>query len=235
MQLFFTQNIQNNIAIIDGQEHIHLAKALRKVIGDVVHLLDGKGALFLAEITGQTKKVTTLYIKEVVESVTANPNNLILAVAPTKNLDRYEWMVEKATEIGVKEIIPFFSQNSERRRLKTERVEAIAISAVKQSKTLFVPKIWEPIKFKELFIHDIAPQKYIAYLRENTENVVTAFPQLNIHENTIVLIGPEGGFTVEEAQLAEKNNFKTLSLGNKRLRTETAGVFTASAYQLLCK
>jgi len=235
MQIFYSTNIQDNIAIIDGQENIHLSKVLRKEIGDEVYLLNGKGTLFLAEITSQSKKATTLTIKNTVESEEKNHNNLILAVAPTKNIDRYQWMIEKAVEIGVNQIIPFYSQNSERRRLKLERLEAIAIAAMKQSKTLFLPKIAAPINFKDLLNQEFSDQKFIAYLRDNTTDVTTSFPQLKPELSTVVLIGPEGGFTVEEAAQAEKNKFKTLSLGNKRLRTETAGVFTAAAYQLLCK
>ena len=176
MQLFYTKNIQNNIAIIEGQENIHLSKVLRKVVGDEVHILNGIGQLYLAEITQQTKKATTLIIKQTIENKSKNSNNLILAVAPTKNMDRFEWMVEKATEIGVKEIIPFFSQNSERRRLKTERVEAIAISAIKQSKTLFVPKIWEPIKFKELFNKDMTAFNDLVKAIDECSSFLLVFP-----------------------------------------------------------
>lgn len=235
MQIFYTKNISGNIALIDGQESIHLTKVLRKNVDDEVYICNGLGSLFKAEITAVSKKESVLNIIETVEHQNENLCQLILAVAPTKNMDRYEWMIEKAVEIGVNQIIPFYSQNSERRRLKLERLEGIAIAAMKQSKTLFLPKISEAIKFKDLLNLEFSEQKFIAYLRGNTEDVKSVFPKLSTTKSTIILIGPEGGFTVEEAAEAEKNKFKTLSLGSKRLRTETAGVFTASAYQLLCK
>lgn len=235
MQLFYTTNIQMNIAIINGQENIHLTKVLRKNVGDEVFICNGEGGLFKAVLSSTSKKESVLDILETIEQQTENPSQLILAVAPTKNMDRYEWMIEKAVEIGVNKILPFYSQNSERRRLKLERLEGIAVAAMKQSKTLFLPIIAEPVKYKDLLTQDFSEQKFIAYLRDNTGDVSTSFPQLKPELSTVVLIGPEGGFTVEEAEQAVKNKFKTLSLGSKRLRTETAGVFTASAYQLLCK
>ncbi len=235
MQLFYTTNIQKNIAIINGQENIHLTKVLRKNVGDEVFICNGEGGLFKAVLSSISKKESVLDILETIEQQTENSSQLILAVAPTKNMDRYEWMIEKSVEIGVNKIIPFYSQNSERRRLKLERLEGIAVAAMKQSKTLFLPIIAEPVKYKDLLTQNFSEQKFIAYLRDNTEDVTTSFPQLKPELSTVVLIGPEGGFTVEEAEQAVKNKFKTLSLGSKRLRTETAGVFTASAYQLLCK
>lgn len=235
MQIFYTENITLNKAIIDGQEHQHLAKVLRKKIGDKVYLCNGKGSLFSAEIEALTKKQSVLHIIEEIENLNENPCKLTLAVAPTKNNDRYEWMIEKATEIGVAQIIPFIAQNSERRKIKLERFNAKALAAMKQSKTLFLPKIDEAVKYKELLKIEGYDKKYIAYLRHNTAAINEAFLNVNANENILVLIGPEGGFTEEEVQEAEKNNFTTLSLGNKRLRTETAGVFTASAYQILVK
>ena len=235
MQVFYSQNIVGDKILIDEQEHIHLSKVLRKAIGDKVYVCNGKGFFVLAEIISMTKKETMLLTREVLHDEKENTNRLTLAVAPTKNMDRYEWFIEKAIEIGVHEIIPFYSQNSERRKLKLERIQTIAISAMKQSKTLFLPEISEPISFKELITKKSPDQKYIAYVLEETSTAKDVFPLLDSEKELLVLIGPEGGFTVEEAELAVKNSFKALSLGAKRLRTETAAVYTAAAYQLLCK
>jgi 16S rRNA (uracil1498-N3)-methyltransferase len=235
MQVFYSQNIVGDKILIDQQEHIHLSKVLRKTLGDKIYVCNGKGLFVLAEIISMTKKETMLLTKEVLHDEKENSNRLTLAVAPTKNMDRYEWFIEKAIEIGVHRIVPFYSQNSERRKLKLERIQTIAISAMKQSKSLFLPEIHAPISFKELLNLKLTNQKYIAYVLEETNTVKDVFPLLEPDKELIVLIGPEGGFTVEEADRAMKNSFKALSLGAKRLRTETAAVYTAAAYQLLCK
>jgi 16S rRNA (uracil1498-N3)-methyltransferase len=235
MQVFYSPNIVSDKILVDQQEHIHLSKVLRKAIGDRVYVCNGRGLFVLAEIVSMSKKETVLLTKQVLHNEKENANQLVLAVALTKNMDRYEWFIEKAIEIGVHRIIPFYSQNSERRKLKLERIQTIAISAMKQSKSLFLPEIKEPISFKELLKENSTNQKYIAYVQEETHTSKAVFPLLDAEKELLVLIGPEGGFTVEEADLAIKNSFKALSLGTKRLRTETAAVFTAAAYQLLCK
>lgn len=235
MQVIYSQNIVGEKVLVDQQEHIHLSKVLRKNIGDTIYICNGNGLMVLAEIASISKKETILFIREVIEDQKENTNQLTIAIAPTKNMDRFEWFLEKSIEIGIHRIIPFYSQNSERRKLKMERLNTIAISAMKQSKTLFLPHIEEPVSYKELLTKDFGTQKYLAYVLENTLTVKGVFSSLDNKKDLTVLIGPEGGFTSEEAAQAIKNDFKTLSLGAKRLRTETAGIFTASAYQLLCK
>ena len=235
MQVFYSTNIIDQKIVIDQQEHIHLSKVLRKNIGDTVHVCNGKGLMVLAEIVALSKKESLLIVKEVVFDLKQSDNRLVLGVAPTKNMDRYEWFIEKAIEIGISKIIPFYSQNSERRKLKMERLQTIAISAMKQSKSLFLPEIVEPITFKELMKKEMGDQKFLAYVLEDTRDLKAEFSKLNMNKELLVLIGPEGGFTTEEAELASANAYKTLSLGKQRFRTETAAIYTAAAYQLLCK
>jgi 16S rRNA (uracil1498-N3)-methyltransferase len=235
MQVFYSKNIIDQKILIDQQEHIHLSKVLRKSLGDEVYVCNGQGLMVLAEITLISKRETILFLKEIIHDVKQNDNQLILAVAPTKNIDRYEWFIEKAIEIGVNKILPFYAQNSERRKLKIERLKTIAISAMKQSKTLFLPEISEPVSFKQLVAIENINQKYLAYVLEKTSTIKEVFPHVNTKEEVLIVIGPEGGFTEEEASLAAMNSFKALSLGEKRLRTETAAVYAAASYQLLCK
>ena len=235
MQVFYAQNITDKNILIDSQEHIHLAKVLRKTVGDEIYVCNGKGLLVLAEIISSSKKETVLQVKRVVANENNNKHHLVIGIAPTKNMDRLEWMVEKCVEIGVNGIAPFYSQNSERRRLKLERLEGKALSAMKQSKALFLPSIQEAVTLEKLIKQSEAKHKYIAYVEEETNDIQAIFPQIDRNETMLVLIGPEGGFTKEEVDLAVENGFKSISLGQQRLRTETAGVFVASAYQLLCK
>lgn len=232
MQIFYAENIANQVFQIAEQEHQHLSKVLRKKVGDKVFVCNGNGLLIEAEISQIEKKKTILhYLKTIIEEK-EDTNNLILAVAPTKKREKFEWLVEKCVEIGVREIVPFYSQNSERRKLNIERIESIALSAMKQSKSLFLPVVHKEISFKEL-LQNNATQKYIAYVEEKTNGIQSL--NLDFNKKAVFTIGPEGGFTEQEIVLAKENNFIPISLGKKRLRTETAGIYTAVAYQMMQK
>lgn len=233
MQVFYSNNIINTAIFIEGQEHVHLTKVLRKSEGDEVAICNGSGLMLSARIVSISKKQTVLEKIEILAQEKVNTNKLILAVAPTKNIDRYQWMIEKCTEIGISKIIPFYSQHSERRRLKLDRLQLIALSAMKQSKSLFLPEIIEPISFKDLLKMESVKQKGLAYMEEETTSIAKLISNLNRKEELLIAIGPEGGFSEEEVQQAKTNGFAPISLGSKRLRTETAAVYSAVAYQLL--
>jgi len=233
MQVFYSNNIINTAIFIEGQEHVHLTKVLRKSEGDEVAICNGSGLMLSARIVSISKKQTVLEKIEILAQEKVNTNKLILAVAPTKNIDRYQWMIEKCTEIGISKIIPFYSKHSERRRLKLDRLQLIALSAMKQSKSLFLPEIIEPISFKDLLKMESVKQKCLAYMEEETTTIAKLISNLNRKEELLIAIGPEGGFSEEEVQQAKTNGFAPISLGSKRLRTETAAVYSAVAYQLL--
>tara|TARA_B110000459_G_scaffold7430_1_gene7709 strand:- start:1987 stop:2688 length:702 start_codon:yes stop_codon:yes gene_type:complete len=233
MQVFYSNNIINTAIFIEGQEHVHLTKVLRKSEGDEVAICNGSGLMLSARIVSISKKQTVLEKIEILAQEKVNTNKLILAVAPTKNIDRYQWMIEKCTEIGISKIIPFYSKHSERRRLKVDRLQLIALSAMKQSKSLFLPEIIEPISFKDLLKMESVKQKCLAYMEEETTTIAKLISNLNRKEELLIAIGPEGGFSEEEVQQAKTNGFAPISLGSKRLRTETAAVYSAVAYQLL--
>jgi len=233
MQVFYSNNIINTAIFIEGQEHVHLTKVLRKSEGDEVAICNGSGLMLSARIVSISKKQTVLEKIEILAQEKVNTNKLILAVAPTKNIDRYQWMIEKCTEIGISKIIPFYSKHSERRRLKVDRLQLIALSAMKQSKSLFLPEIIEPISFKDLLKMESVKQKGLAYMEEETTSIAKLISNLNRKEELLIAIGPEGGFSEEEVQQAKTNGFAPISLGSKRLRTETAAVYSAVAYQLL--
>ena len=228
MQLFYNPEVQLNTTTgISGQEHIHLTRSLRKIVGDFVHVTDGVGNLYSAVIVSSSKRDTVIKAVEKIKSMQA-VNGLTLLVAPTKNISRYEWMIEKSVELGVKAILPFYSNNSERKTIKRERLQGVATGAMKQSLQLFLPVVAEMCTYEQILTQVASfKHKFIAYMGEQSL-------QLSAIEvpdtDCCVLIGPEGGFSPEEVKLAEKNGFKSISLGQNRLRTETAGIFAAAWY-----
>ena len=217
--------------MLDEAESKHAIKVLRLTVGDKINLVDGKGTFFEAEITQAHAKKCDL---KILSSTTENniKANLHIAIAPTKNNDRLEWFVEKATEIGIGEITPLICQRSERKTLKTDRLEKTAVAAMKQSLKATLPRINEPVSFKD-FVKTHAQQnnQFIAHCLDNTEKHLSRLCVKN--EPALVLIGPEGDFTKDEIELAVKNRFKPISLGTSRLRTETAGIVACHTINLI--
>jgi len=225
MQLFYSPQISSdtNQLTFDKEESKHIIKVLRMKKGDRFNITNGKGSFFEAEIIDENPKGCTVHIHSETKQDPL-PYHLHIAVAPTKLNDRYEWFLEKATEIGISEITPIICERSERKVIKPERYEKIIHSAVKQSLSAFVPVLHQAIPLKEFLNKQFHPdlQKFIAHC-ENTEK--KAFKTaLRPNRKILILIGPEGDFSMEEIQLAVKNGFIAVSLGNRRLRTETAAV-----------
>ncbi|QDH80169.1 16S rRNA (uracil(1498)-N(3))-methyltransferase [Echinicola soli] len=232
MQLFYQKDIPDtgNI-ILNHEESKHLVKVLRKVIGDEVLLTDGKGHLFTCTITKSDLKRTELSIIEKKE--TPLPDHRIhLAIAPTKNTDRMEWMLEKITEIGFQELTFLKTTNSERSFLKPDRLEKKMVAACKQSLKTHFPVINPLISFHDLLKNDAFAdhQKFIAYVDEAHTHHLFDLAEKNT--SYLILIGPEGDFSPEEINLATKNGFAPCSLGNSRLRTETAGLAAVHTFSL---
>jgi len=216
---------------MDPDESKHLAKVLRIRNGAQIEVTDGKGHLFLCEVISVHQKNTEVQVIEQHYSQKSSTYKHV-AIAPTKNLDRMEWFVEKAVELGVDELSFILCQNSERRVLKTERLLKKAISAMKQSGNLHLPKINELQKFSELISKHEAAAKCIAFV--DFENQIALKDQLLKEQHNLVLIGPEGDFTKEEVEQAETNGFCKVSLGNTRLRTETAGIAAVHLMHIFC-
>ncbi|MCL4856843.1 MAG: 16S rRNA (uracil(1498)-N(3))-methyltransferase [Flavobacteriales bacterium] len=233
MLLFYTPTISltDTAFILDEAESKHAIKVLRLNAGDKINLVDGNGHFFEAEITQAHAKKCELNILSSHKEI-KNKATIHIAIAPTKNNDRLEWFVEKATEIGITEITPLICQRSERKMLKTDRLEKTAIAAMKQSLKASLPKVNEPITFKDFI--KITPKQsnlFIAHCLDNTEKHLVDVCTKN--KETLVLIGPEGEFSKEEIDLAIKNHFKPISLGKSRLRTETAGIVACHTINLL--
>ena len=223
MQLFYNSEINENTSqfSFSKEESKHIIKVLRKKVGDTMHITNGKGWLFSAKIISDN-------IKNCVAQVTNKEfqdqpkYHLHLAVAPTKMNDRYEWFLEKATEIGIQEITPIICDHSERKVIKPERFEKILQSAMKQSLSCYLPKLNQAIAFNNFITHDFKSDLFIAHCEENNR---TALKQaLKLNQDTTILIGPEGDFSSKEIALALENNYIPVTLGNTRLRTETAAI-----------
>jgi 16S rRNA (uracil1498-N3)-methyltransferase len=221
MQLFYDSSISisDTQFLLNEEESRHACKVLRMKSGDALFLLDGKGHLFTTEIIDAQSKKCVLKIKEVKSEVYPNVD-IHIAVAPTKNLDRIEWFVEKATEIGITEITWILCKNSERKVVKNERLEKIAISAMKQSKRLYLPKINELTSLKDFLKKH--PKGAVAHCFENQQQV--ELKGVFEEKNFPILIGPEGDFSKEEVDMLLQNNYVGITLGKNRLRTETAAL-----------
>jgi 16S rRNA (uracil1498-N3)-methyltransferase len=215
---------------------MHAMRVLRLKSGDELFLMDGVGNYYRAVVT---IAATHNCYYDIVERLPQTPQwqgHIHLAIAPTKVLDRIEWMVEKATEVGVDEITFFHSKFSERKLLKTTRLEKIAISAMKQSHKAWKPVIHEMISFKDLISSPVEGRKYIAHCYEEIPRI-SLFEELQALDKTAaesvtVLIGPEGDFSIDEVQMALEAGYQSVHLGNSRLRTETAGLMAVTMMQL---
>jgi len=223
MQLFYNISITENATtfVFDKEESKHIIKVLRKKEGDILQVTNGNGYLFTAEITIASDTKCTVKINSV-EKQEASKFHLHLAVAPTKMNERYEWFLEKATEIGIQEITPIICEHSERKVIKTDRFQKILESAMKQSLHLYLPKLNEPISFKDFIKKEISGQKFIAHCSATDKKSLKN--ELKTNEDITILIGPEGDFSINEIQMAIANDFIPVSLGDTRLRTETAAI-----------
>lgn len=247
MELFFSDSISSDTLILTEEDSLHCARVLRHKVGDDICVVDGKGTMYECRITslgadsggkGGRNAVVEADITERHHGWNSHPYRLAMAVCPTKNTDRYEWFIEKATEIGVDSICPVFGERSERRVYKTDRAGKIVLSAVKQSLKSSAPKVEAPVSVAEFIRSAREGLKFIAYCFED-ENVSRSNLQEALQSalagmmpdsesdtmpDITVLIGPEGDFSPHEASLALQSGYIPIHLGNSRLRTETAAV-----------
>ena len=228
MQLFYSPNITPPIHTLSEEESKHCVRVLRLGVGDSLHITDGKGNLYRACIIEAHQHHCTIEVVETFNEYEKLPYSLTIAVAPTKNIDRYEWFLEKATEIGVSRFIPIECDHSERRTLKHEREERVITSAVKQSLKAYHPKLDELTPLKQIITMPFQGQKFIAHC-DATFGERPFLPSIiKKSENILILIGPEGDFSPEEIKFATENGFQQISLGTQRLRTETAAVMATA-------
>ena len=222
MHIFYTPDIKDSKYQLNEEESKHCIRVLRLKNGDTVNLIDGKGGFYLAEITDDHPKRCSLKIIKTEKEYGKRNYSLHVAVAPTKNIERYEWFLEKSTEIGVDYFIPFISKQSERKVIKPERLNKIINAAVKQSIHAYRPKLDNLIKFKDLININFNGKKFIAHCFDNEKAYLKNLVRQG--DKVLILIGPEGDFTLEEVEQAKAKGFIEVSLGESRLRTETAGI-----------
>jgi 16S rRNA (uracil1498-N3)-methyltransferase len=234
MNLFYSYNLQNS-NVLPEEESAHAIKVLRLKCGDEIDIIDGQGLFCKAKITLMHPKHCEFQVFERISDKNPRKHNLHIAIAPTKNIDRFEWFVEKATEIGIDRITPLLCRFSERKTLKIERLEKIIVAACKQSQQLYFPKIEEIINF-DSFLQQTGnnnAQKFIAHCYPTEKPLLKniCLPA----KDTIILIGAEGDFSIEEIALAQKYGFIAVSLGNSRLRTETAGIVACATFEFVSR
>ncbi len=233
MQLFYNPDINSSITefVFNKEESRHIVRVLRKKEGDILYITNGKGFLFKVQIINANDKKCLAQITSFEEKDKNWNYHLHIAIAPTKMNDRFEWFLEKATEIGIDEITPIICDNSERKVIKSERMQKVLVSAVKQSLKYQVPKFNQPIKFSDFIKKDLKGIKLIAHC-ENSEKSTLKNLIKNI-QNITVLIGPEGDFSFKEIDIALQHQYIPLSLGKSRLRTETAGIVVCNTVSII--
>ncbi|MFC2090277.1 16S rRNA (uracil(1498)-N(3))-methyltransferase [Bacteroidota bacterium] len=226
MNIFYKPHINADHIVLDPKESAHCIKVLRSKKGDRVYLIDGRGGYYEAEIVEDDPRACRISI--VSSQFDYQPLNyeLHLAVAPTKSMDRFEWFIEKATEIGITSITPIQCSRSERKNIRKDRIEKVMIAAAKQSVKAYFPDIQELTPFADWVKQHRGKAGYIAHCMDGQK---TDIRQIPVHESLYIAIGPEGDFTPEELKLAQGCGFESMSLGAFRLRTETAAVFVCSA------
>jgi 16S rRNA (uracil1498-N3)-methyltransferase len=214
-----------NEILLDEDTSKHAVQVLRMKAGDQLNLTDGKGNLLTCTITDDNKKHCLVKVEETRHKAQST-RKVSVAISLLKNTNRFEWFLEKVTEIGVSEIIPLICERTEKEKFRFDRMQGICISAMLQSQQCWLPVLHEPLPFNNQTFQQFShQQKFIAHCHDGTKSQLTNQP---INQSTLILIGPEGDFTDEEINLALDNKFIPVSLGETRLRTETAGVVAAA-------
>lgn len=222
MNLFYTPHVSGCEAELDEQDSRHAVRVLRMGAGDRLQFTDGRGVVYTAEIADPDPRRCGLRIVESRNVGTGRPYRLTMAVAPTKNPDRYEWFLEKATEVGCDTFIPILTEHGEKRGLKAERMRKILVSAMKQSLGAWLPELADPVDVKELIARPFEGVKLIPHCREGEKRGIGDIAAKG--DDLLVLVGPEGDFSTGEIDLALGSGFCPVTLGQSRLRTETAAL-----------
>jgi 16S rRNA (uracil1498-N3)-methyltransferase len=231
MNLFFAPDIKEGFYQLPEEESKHIVRVLRMKTGDSVFLTDGLGNMTEASIVEVTSKQCTVKTIKTFHEFQKRPFHLHIAIAPTKSIDRFEWFLEKSTEIGIDVITPLICSHSERTSVKTGRLQKVLIAAMKQSLKAYLPMLDEPIEFTRFLQKPFDGDKFIAYCGQ-----VDLVELKNIYRKgakALIMIGPEGDFSQEEVELAKKQGFVPISLGKNRLRTETAGIVACHTINLV--
>ncbi len=224
LPIFFQEIIDESSFSLSEETSKHITQVLRMKEGEHLQLTDGKGKILAVEIITENKKATEVKVIST-SNIPHRTSNITIAISLIKNASRFEWFLEKATEIGIAEIIPLVCERTEKQHFRFDRMKNILISAMLQSQQAWLPILHEPIKFKELVKNSNHQKKYIAHCEESEKHALHQHISTSAHQ--LICIGPEGDFTKNEIASAQQNNFIPVALGNTRLRTETAGIVAA--------
>ena len=231
MHIFYTPDILVKTYMLNETESKHCVRVLRLEKGSKITLVDGRGGFYTAEIADPNPKKCAVNVIQSELNFGLRNFQVHVAIAPTKNIERVEWFLEKATEIGINRVTPLLCRYSERKDIKTERLEKVMVSAMKQSLKAYLPQLDELTKFNDFIHQPFDGQKFIAHCEEQQRDLLKNLVVTN--QNYLILIGPEGDFSSEEIELAINAGFKPVSLGDSRLRTETAGLVACHTFNLL--
>lgn len=233
LPFFYKEDIQASLAsvVLDEDTSKHIVQVLRMQNGEPLQLTNGRGDLFTCEITDNNRKRCSVKILQT-SNLKGQSSNITIAISLIKNSSRFEWFLEKATELGVSEIVPLICERTEKTAFKAERMKSILVSAMLQSQQCWLPVLHEPTKFNALVHSSAQQQKFIAHCMDDAKRSLTDLNNESL-SSKVILIGPEGDFTPGEIELALQNNFSGVSLGETRLRTETAGIAAAALFRLV--
>jgi len=227
MQLFYSEKESDGLLYFTEEESAHCIKILRHKVGDLLNVTDGKGTMYKGKLVDDHPKKITVSVESKIENYNRRNYQLHIAISPTKSADRTEWFLEKATELGVDKVTFVFTQRTERKHINLDRMQKIALSAIKQSGQAKLP-VLDEMPFPSFISSASSIEKFIAWLPEIPPPSLTL--QAKPMSDSVVLIGPEGDFTEKETESALKLGFRPVSLGPNRLRTETAGIYVAALY-----
>ena len=233
MQLFYITGVAGNTCVLGEEESWHCTRVLRLPEGSPVNLTDGAGNFYEGRLTKIHHKGCLVEIIKTIHTERRTSFWLHVVMAPTKNIERFEWFLEKATEIGVDEITPLICEHSERKVVKQQRLEKVLVSAMKQSLKSWLPKLNEAARFRDLIATPFTGQKFIAWCETGRESELHDLYRKG--SDVLVLIGPEGDYSKAEVDMAVKNGFIPVSLGESRLRTETAGIVACHVVEMMNK
>lgn len=231
MYLFYSNKVQDGLIILEAEEARHCSQVLRKQEGDLIYVVDGEGNFYDGYLSSISKRACIVKIVATRKKIKNRNFHLHIAIAPTKNISRLEWFLEKCTEIGIDEISLILCQNSERQKVRIDRLERIMIAAMKQSLKAKLPKINELMSFDKKIDSIQAEQLFIAHCRDAEKTHLK--DSIDSAKSLCILIGPEGDFSKEEIEKATHKGFQAISLGESRLRTETAGIVACHIANLL--
>jgi 16S rRNA (uracil1498-N3)-methyltransferase len=231
MHIFYTPELSGSTYALDEPESKHCIRVLRLEKGHEITLVDGRGGFFKAEISDPNPKCCTVKVIRYEMNYGLRNFQVHVAIAPTKNIERFEWFLEKATEIGIDRVTPLLCRYSERKELKTDRLEKVMVSAMKQSLKAYLPHLDPLSKFSDFVHRPFDGQKFIAHCEQQHLDLLKN--KILPHSNYLILIGPEGDFSTEEIELAIQAGFYPVSLGESRLRTETAGLVACHTFNLM--